>query len=83
MSLGSLPISDSSNGPHVRVADEAPAARRVVVRALIAADFEVSEVVAEGIETSEERTSAIDLGCNLLQGYLLSGPGAPSPEVAW
>ena len=34
-------------------------------------------VVAEGVETAAERTVLTDLGCDLLQGYLL---GRPAPE---
>ncbi len=40
-------------------------------------------VVAEGIETVEERDTIIDLGCDLLQGYLLAKPGKAFPEVRW
>jgi EAL domain-containing protein (putative c-di-GMP-specific phosphodiesterase class I) len=32
------------------------------------------QVVAEGIETPEERDTVIDLGCDLLQGYLFGRP---------
>lgn len=32
-------------------------------------------VVAEGIEVAEERDVAVELGCDLLQGYLLGRPG--------
>ncbi len=37
-------------------------------------------VVAEGIETVEERDTLVDLGCDLLQGYLFARPGPPFPE---
>jgi EAL domain-containing protein (putative c-di-GMP-specific phosphodiesterase class I) len=40
-----------------------------------------SLVVGEGIETSAERDCLIDLGCDLLQGYLLARPGPPFPHV--
>ncbi len=40
-------------------------------------------VVAEGVETPEEREAVSDLGCDLLQGYLFARPGRPFPEVAW
>lgn len=40
-------------------------------------------VVAEGIETREERDHLIDLGCNLLQGYLHAKPGPAFPEFSW
>jgi len=40
-------------------------------------------VVAEGIETSSERDTLIDLGCDLLQGYLFARPGPPIPRAVW
>lgn len=40
-------------------------------------------VVAEGVETVEERDTLLSLDCDLLQGYLFSKPGAPFPEVVW
>lgn len=41
------------------------------------------QVVAEGVETIEERESVRELGCDLLQGYLLARPGKPFPEPTW
>ena len=40
-------------------------------------------VVAEGVETAEERDAVADLGCDLLQGYLFAKPGKPFPAVTW
>jgi EAL domain-containing protein (putative c-di-GMP-specific phosphodiesterase class I) len=40
-------------------------------------------VVAEGIEVPEERDCIVDLGCDLLQGYLLAKPGRPFPGISW
>jgi EAL domain-containing protein (putative c-di-GMP-specific phosphodiesterase class I) len=40
-------------------------------------------VVAEGVETGEERDAVSGLGCDLLQGYLFARPGRPFPDVAW
>jgi EAL domain-containing protein (putative c-di-GMP-specific phosphodiesterase class I) len=40
-------------------------------------------VVAEGVETREERDAAIDLGCDLLQGFLFARPGPAFPSIAW
>lgn len=40
-------------------------------------------VVAEGIETNAELQCVTDLGCDLLQGYLLAKPGPPFPSIGW
>lgn len=40
-------------------------------------------VVAEGVQTPEERDALVDLGCDLLQGFLFAQPSAPFPEVRW
>jgi EAL domain-containing protein (putative c-di-GMP-specific phosphodiesterase class I) len=41
------------------------------------------QIVAEGIETVEERDTLIELGCDLLQGYFFAKPGRPFPEARW
>jgi EAL domain-containing protein (putative c-di-GMP-specific phosphodiesterase class I) len=38
------------------------------------------KVVAEGIETTAERDTVIEMGCDLLQGFLL-GPGTRIPRA--
>jgi EAL domain-containing protein (putative c-di-GMP-specific phosphodiesterase class I)/ActR/RegA family two-component response regulator len=38
-------------------------------------------VVAEGIETPEERDAIVDAGCDLLQGYLFAKPGPAFPAT--
>jgi EAL domain-containing protein (putative c-di-GMP-specific phosphodiesterase class I) len=40
-------------------------------------------VVAEGVETLDERDALIACGCDLLQGYLFARPGPPFPSVFW
>lgn len=40
-------------------------------------------VIAEGIETREERDELLRLGCEYMQGYLFARPALPFPEVAW
>jgi EAL domain-containing protein (putative c-di-GMP-specific phosphodiesterase class I) len=40
------------------------------------------QVVAEGIETPEERDAMVNAGCDLLQGYLFAKPGAAFPGVS-
>jgi EAL domain-containing protein (putative c-di-GMP-specific phosphodiesterase class I) len=39
------------------------------------------QVVAEGIETPEERDAIAWAGCDLVQGYLFAKPGVPYPSV--
>jgi EAL domain-containing protein (putative c-di-GMP-specific phosphodiesterase class I) len=40
-------------------------------------------VVAEGVETRSERDMLLQLGADLLQGFLLARPGRPFPVVSW
>jgi EAL domain-containing protein (putative c-di-GMP-specific phosphodiesterase class I) len=40
-------------------------------------------VVAEGIETSDELSAAIDCGAHYGQGYLLARPAFPIPKIVW
>ena len=41
------------------------------------------QVVAEGIETVDERTPLLELGCDLVQGYLFAKPGRAFPTYVW
>jgi EAL domain-containing protein (putative c-di-GMP-specific phosphodiesterase class I) len=40
-------------------------------------------VVGEGVECKAERDALVELGCDLLQGFLFARPGRPFPEVTW
>ena len=40
-------------------------------------------VVAEGVETADERDTVGRLGCPLMQGYWFAPPGPPFPGVRW
>jgi EAL domain-containing protein (putative c-di-GMP-specific phosphodiesterase class I) len=40
-------------------------------------------VVAEGVETADERDVLVDLGCDLLQGYVLAMPDRHFPRFVW
>jgi EAL domain-containing protein (putative c-di-GMP-specific phosphodiesterase class I) len=40
-----------------------------------------AEVIAEGIETPEQRTLIESLGCGLVQGYLFGRPMAPDDAL--
>ena len=39
------------------------------------------ETIAEGVETEEQRSALIELGCHLGQGYLLGRPMASLEQV--
>lgn len=41
------------------------------------------KVVAEGVETVDERDVLIESGCELLQGFLFAKPGRAFPKVDW
>jgi EAL domain-containing protein (putative c-di-GMP-specific phosphodiesterase class I) len=40
-------------------------------------------VVAEGVETVNERDVLVDLGCDKLQGYLFAKPGPGFAPPSW
>ncbi len=40
-------------------------------------------VIAEGIESPEERDAIAKLGCGMMQGYLFAKPGEAFPPVRW
>ena len=67
----------------VRGIDARPVQQKLV-RSMTAVCKEMGMlVVAEGIETPAERDSLIELGCDLLQGFLFARPGPPFPEPRW
>jgi diguanylate cyclase (GGDEF)-like protein/PAS domain S-box-containing protein len=54
-----------------------------VVRALIELGHGIGvEIIAEGVETEIQRAALIDMGCDAMQGYLLSPPIAPEAFIA-
>jgi len=58
--------------------------KRSIVASMVTLCHEMGvTVVAEGVETAEERDVLVDLGCDLLQGYLLAKPGPAFPQFAW
>jgi EAL domain-containing protein (putative c-di-GMP-specific phosphodiesterase class I) len=62
---------------------DSPIKRRLVRSVVeLCADLGVL-VVAEGIETREEREACIRLGCDLLQGYAIARPGPAFPAINW
>ena len=55
-----------------------------IVRLILALAAELRlQVVAEGVETSEQQTMLAALGCDLLQGYHFSRPLPPVAYAAW
>jgi EAL domain-containing protein (putative c-di-GMP-specific phosphodiesterase class I) len=58
--------------------------KQKVVRSMTALSKDMGmTVVAEGVETREERDCLVDLGCDLLQGFLFAKPGRAFPGVCW
>jgi EAL domain-containing protein (putative c-di-GMP-specific phosphodiesterase class I) len=67
----------------VRDVDKAPVKRRLV-RSITSLCREMGiRVVGEGVETRAERDVLLELGCDLLQGYLIAKPGEPFPSFTW
>jgi EAL domain-containing protein (putative c-di-GMP-specific phosphodiesterase class I) len=58
--------------------------KQTLVRTMIAMCHELRmSVVAEGIETPEERDAIAAAGCDLLQGYLFAKPGIAFPPAVF
>jgi EAL domain-containing protein (putative c-di-GMP-specific phosphodiesterase class I) len=58
--------------------------KQMLIRAMSALFHEMGlRVIAEGVEISAERETLVEVGCDLLQGYLFAKPGRPFPNVAW
>ena len=58
--------------------------KRTLVASLAAVCRDLGmSVVSEGVETAAERDALIEVGCDLLQGYLFARPAPAFPEVSW
>jgi EAL domain-containing protein (putative c-di-GMP-specific phosphodiesterase class I) len=65
----------------IRDVDATPMKQKIV-RSMVGLCHDLGKlVVAEGIETTPERDFLVDLGCDLLQGYLFAKPGRPFPPL--
>ena len=63
---------------------DASATKQKVVRSMASLSRDMGMlVVAEGVETPAERDVLVELGCDLLQGFLFARPSPPFPEVTW
>ncbi len=67
----------------VRNVDREPTRRKVIASLVDLCGELGSVVVAEGVETADERDALVALGCDLLQGYLFARPAARPPSVRW
>jgi EAL domain-containing protein (putative c-di-GMP-specific phosphodiesterase class I) len=61
----------------VRDIDSDPVKRRLASLLVQLCDDLGISVIGEGVETARERQTLVDLGCDLLQGYLFGRPAAP------
>jgi EAL domain-containing protein (putative c-di-GMP-specific phosphodiesterase class I) len=61
----------------VRDIDSDPVKRRLASLLVQLCDDLGIGVIGEGVETTKERQTLTDLGCDLLQGYLFGRPAAP------
>jgi len=62
----------------VREVHESPIKQRLIASMAGVCKESGTLVVAEGVEVEAERQALIDLGCDLLQGYLIGRPAEPS-----
>lgn len=66
----------------VRGIDQHPIKQRLVSSIIRLCRDQGIRIVAEGVETGEERATLVELGCELLQGYYIARPGPPFVEVS-
>jgi len=67
----------------IRGVDKEPI-KRHLVKSITATCREMDVlVVAEGVETVDERDTLVEIGCDLLQGFRFARPGKPFPGVTW
>jgi EAL domain-containing protein (putative c-di-GMP-specific phosphodiesterase class I) len=67
----------------VRNIDKEPTKRRLV-RSMVTLCNELGlQIIGEGVETPSERDALIDLGCDLMQGYLFARPSREPAVIRW
>jgi EAL domain-containing protein (putative c-di-GMP-specific phosphodiesterase class I) len=67
----------------VRDIDKVPVKQRLV-RSITSLCLDMNiRVVGEGVETAPELETLRELGCDLVQGYLLARPDRPFPAINW
>jgi EAL domain-containing protein (putative c-di-GMP-specific phosphodiesterase class I) len=61
----------------IRDVDQSPTKQKII-RSMVGLCHDMGkQIVAEGIERREESATLVELGCDLLQGYLFAKPGRP------
>ena len=61
----------------VRDVDKHPMKQRLIRSVTDLCRDQGITVIGEGVETDAEAQVLVDLGCDLLQGYLIARPGLP------
>lgn len=67
----------------VRSIDTSPVRQRLVASMVTLCNDLGNRMVAEGVETAEERDTLSRLGCALMQGYFFAKPAPPFPVVSF
>ena len=68
----------------IRGVDESTTKRRIIAGMVRICREMTIDVIAEGVETpGRARRAFIDLGVDLMQGYLFARPGRPFPTAAF
>jgi EAL domain-containing protein (putative c-di-GMP-specific phosphodiesterase class I)/CheY-like chemotaxis protein len=65
----------------IRDVDKSSTKQKVIRSMVCLCQDTGKRIIAEGIERVEERDVLIELGCDLLQGYLFAKPGRPFPTT--
>ncbi len=61
---------------------DSSATKQKIIRSMVRLCKDLGkQIIAEGVESLAEREQLIELGCDLLQGYLFARPGRPFPSV--
>jgi EAL domain-containing protein (putative c-di-GMP-specific phosphodiesterase class I)/CheY-like chemotaxis protein len=61
---------------------DSSATKQKIIRSMVRLCKDLGkQIIAEGVESLAERAQLIELGCDLLQGYLFARPGRPFPSV--
>jgi EAL domain-containing protein (putative c-di-GMP-specific phosphodiesterase class I) len=67
----------------VRDIDKEPTKKRLVRSMVILCHDLGLQIIGEGVETPSERDALIELGCDLMQGYLFARPSREPAVIRW